>query len=227
MVDAAYHVGHAHVVVVDHHGEIVGRVAVRAQDDQIVEVFVGKHHAALHGVLDHGFALARGLEPDRERGTLGCFARIAVAPRADDRQRPLFRFGGGPHGVKLVLGQIAAVGPAGRQHGLGHLAVAGCAFELRDGLTVPVQFEPFQPRLKRRDSFRMIALPVGIFDPQKEPATPAFGIQPVEQRRPCAADMEISGGRWRKTDNGLRGSGTGHWRSTYFQKMGVKTVGGM
>ena len=38
VVVAADHVGDAHVVVVDHHGEVVGRRAVGAQQDQVVEL---------------------------------------------------------------------------------------------------------------------------------------------------------------------------------------------
>ncbi|MNQ93829.1 hypothetical protein D3C85_1093110 [compost metagenome] len=37
VVVAANDVGHAHVVIVHHHGQIVGGGAVRAQDDQIVQ----------------------------------------------------------------------------------------------------------------------------------------------------------------------------------------------
>ena len=65
MVVAADDMGDAHVVIVDHHREIVGRRAVAAQDDEIVEVLVGEHDAALHAVLDHRLALARRLEADR------------------------------------------------------------------------------------------------------------------------------------------------------------------
>ena len=48
VVVAADDVGDAHVVVVDDDGEHVGRVAVRAQEDEVVEVLVGEDDAALH-----------------------------------------------------------------------------------------------------------------------------------------------------------------------------------
>ena len=41
MVVAADDVGHAHVMVVDHHREHVGRRAVGAQQDEIVELGIG------------------------------------------------------------------------------------------------------------------------------------------------------------------------------------------
>ena len=65
MVVAADDVGDAHVVVVDDDGEHVGRRAVGAQDDEVVEVLVGEGDAALHAVLDHRLAVERRLDADR------------------------------------------------------------------------------------------------------------------------------------------------------------------
>ena len=56
MIVAADDMGDAHVVVVDHDREHVGRIAVAAQQHEVVEVLVLPDHAALNLVLDHGFA---------------------------------------------------------------------------------------------------------------------------------------------------------------------------
>ena len=56
MIVAADDMGDAHVVVVDHDGQHVGRRAVGAQQHQIVEILVLPDDAALHLVLDHGLA---------------------------------------------------------------------------------------------------------------------------------------------------------------------------
>ncbi len=56
VVVAADDVGDAHVVVVDDDGEHVGGRAVRAQDDEIVEVAVGEGDSALDLVLDRRLA---------------------------------------------------------------------------------------------------------------------------------------------------------------------------
>ena len=82
MIVAADDVGDAHVVIVDHHREHVGRVAVAAQQHEIVEVLVLPDHAALHLVLDHGLAGLRRLEADGRLHAGGRFRRIAVAPQA-------------------------------------------------------------------------------------------------------------------------------------------------
>ena len=71
MVVAADDVGHAHVVVVDHHRQHVGRGAVRPQQDEIVELGIGDRDAALDEVLDHGFALAWGLQANDEGRVFG------------------------------------------------------------------------------------------------------------------------------------------------------------
>ncbi len=56
VVVAPDHMGDAHVVVVDHHRQHVGRIAVAAQQHEVVEVLVLPDHAALDLVLDHGLA---------------------------------------------------------------------------------------------------------------------------------------------------------------------------
>ena len=80
MVVAPDDVGDAHVVIVDHHREHVGRIAVAAQKHEIVEVLVLPDHAALDLVLDHGFACLRRPQPDCGLDISGGFGGIAVAP---------------------------------------------------------------------------------------------------------------------------------------------------
>jgi len=82
MVVAADDVGDAHVVVVDHDREHVGRRAVGAQQHEIVEVLVLPGDPALNLVLDHGLAGLRRLEPDHRLHPGRGIARIAVAPAA-------------------------------------------------------------------------------------------------------------------------------------------------
>ena len=75
MVDAADNVGDAHVVIVDHHRQIVGRRAVGAQDDQIVEVLVLEHDASLHRSSITVSPSLRRLEADRRRDIVRRLAR--------------------------------------------------------------------------------------------------------------------------------------------------------
>ncbi len=124
VIVAADDVGDAHVVVVDDHGEHVGRRAVGAQQHEIVEVLVLPDHAALHLVLDRGLAGERRLEPDDRLDPGRRLRRVAVAPA------PVVELGAAlaarllPHLLELVRRRVAAVGAAGRQQFLDDLAVA-------------------------------------------------------------------------------------------------------
>ena len=82
VVVAADDVGDAHVVVVDHDGEHVGRRAVGAQQHEVVEILVLPDHAALHLVLDRGLARERRLEADHRLDAGRSLGRVAVAPAA-------------------------------------------------------------------------------------------------------------------------------------------------
>ena len=91
MVVAANDVGDPHVVIVDHHREHVGRRAVGAQQDEIVELGILDRDFALDLVLDHRLAFARGL--DANDGRLIGGPVVAVAPRAVDPERLAFGLG--------------------------------------------------------------------------------------------------------------------------------------
>ena len=76
------------------------------------------------------------------------------------------------------------------------------ARELRDGVAVPIETEPFQAIEDRGDGRLVVALAIRILDAQKELAVAAPGVEPIEQRRAAAADMQVSGGRGSKSDDG-------------------------
>ena len=56
MIIAANHVRDLHVHVIDHDAEIIGRRAVGARNDQIIELGVLKDHAPVHDIIDHDLA---------------------------------------------------------------------------------------------------------------------------------------------------------------------------
>ena len=81
---------------------------------------------------------------------------------------------------------------AAREHCLGDLGMPIGAFELKDGIAVPVDPEPAQPREDRVDRGLSRARPVGILDPQQEFAAMMTRKQPVKQRGARAAQVEDS-----------------------------------
>ena len=208
MVVAADHVGDAHVVVVDHHRQHVGRVAVAAQQHEVVEVFVLPDHAALNLVLDHGLAGLRRLQADGRLHAGRRLGRIAVPPQ------PVIEAGAAlgarllAHRRQFLRGGVAPVGLAAGEQLLGDLAVARGAGELVDDVAVPIEPQPLQP--VENGCYRRLgrALAVGVLDPQQHLAAGFPGIEPVEQRGPGAADVEEAGGRGGEAcDDGI-----GHYR---------------
>ena len=101
MIGAANDVRDAHVVVVDDDGEIVRWVAVRAQDDQVVEILVRKDNAALHVIIDDRLALARCLETDDGLHVLRRVFGIAVAPGRQEDLRTALGLGLFARGLDL------------------------------------------------------------------------------------------------------------------------------
>jgi len=125
MIVASDDVGDAHVVIVDHDGEHVGRVAVAAQQHEIVEVLVLPDHAALHLILDHGLAGQGRAEPDRRLDATWSFRR--VAGRATSRHRAACALPRGPSRASPVSCSgrgVAAIGLAVGEQLPGDLAVA-------------------------------------------------------------------------------------------------------
>ena len=72
------------------------------------------------------------------------------------------------------------------------------AGELRHGLAVPTEFEPPKAVEDRLDVLGLGAFAIGILDAEDELAAGVARIEPVEQRRARAADMQRAGGRRRK-----------------------------
>ena len=110
---------------------------------------------------------------------------------------------------QLFDARVTAIGAAGREQLLGDLAMALGALELADRLAVPVQAEPFEPVENRVDRGLRRALAIGVLDAQQERAAEALGVEPVEQSRARAADMQEAGRRGREA-----GDDVGHEHET-------------
>ena len=93
--------GDAHVVIINDDGEIVGRVTVGAQDDEIIKVLVGNDDAALGMIIDDRLTFLRGLEADDGFDALRCRCRVTVAPGAVIADSALFSLGLLAHGSEF------------------------------------------------------------------------------------------------------------------------------
>ncbi len=221
VVVAADHMGDRHVVVVDHHREIVGRAAVGAQDDQIVELAIGDRDLALDPVVDRRRALLRRLEADHRRHARRCGGRVAVAPGAVIAHRALFGARLLAHRLELGRRAIAVIGAAGGQQLPRDFGVALGAGGLVDDLAVPVEAEPSRPVDDRRHRLLCRAHPVGVLDAQPERAAVMARVEPVEQRGARPADMQKPGRRRREADGGRSLPKDGECESRY-QRLRVR-----
>ena len=195
VVVAADHVGDAHVDVVDHHRQHVGRRAVAAQQHHVVELLVGDLDLALHQVLDHGLAGLRRLQPDHGRHArrrLGS-GRGRASGRRSASAGPASRCSR-PHRVQLLGRGVAVIGLALGQQPQGDLgddAPARSAWNTGGSSAS----SPSQPSPSKMASIAALGrpLPVGVLDPQQVAAAMVPREQPVEQarfgRRRCADNL--------------------------------------
>ncbi len=214
VIVAADHVRDVHVVVVDDDGQHVGRRAVGAQQDHVVELGVLDLDLALHGILDHGLAALRRLEANDRRHAGRRVRRLAVAPAAVVAHRHAGLALRVAHLLEFLGRGVAVIGLAHGQHLLRHLGVPRRARELVGDLAVPRQAEPGQAVEDGVDGRRRGARAVGVLDAQQVLAAVVAGEQPVEQGGARAADMQVAGRRGGEAGNDLhcRGHCSGYVR---------------
>ena len=114
MIVAADHMGDAHIPVIHHHAEIVGRRSVGAGDDQVVHFAILKAHRTVNQVFHHRFAVVRAAEADHRRNPLRrrrALPATAVIARFLAALALILA-----HGLHFFPTAIAMVGRSRRQH---------------------------------------------------------------------------------------------------------------
>ena len=199
VVLAADNMGDAHEGVVADHHKVVGRGAVGADDDEVVELLVVDRHVAEDKVVDGGLAGLRHLEADGE----GCVALGGVGPVAPTGiilRGAALGDGGLAHRHELLRGAVALVGKAAVEEVMRQPDVLVAARGLDDHVFVVMDAQPFEPLDDGMHGLLGGALEVGVFDAEQEFAARVLGIEEVEERRPSAADVEIAGRAGGKTE---------------------------
>ena len=200
-----------HVDVVDDDGQVVCRLTVRPQDHEVLDVGVVERDRPVNEILERrlpgrNFEAHRAGRPRRE--PLFDFFRSQCAAGAIVNPSSTRRFSGLP----LLLQRLGRAEAVVRK-------IAGN--EIRRGLAVLVQpfgleiggmwsanvrpFVPVEPQPSKTvdDAGHHVpggARGVGVFDAEDEDPPVPTRVKPVEQRRPRAADVKISGGRRRESD---------------------------
>ena len=102
---------HAHVVVIHNDGQHINRRAIRAQQDHVIQLFIGDFHITLNFVTDHRRAVLRSFDPHHiwRIRMAGC---IRITPRAAIKRGFAFLFGFVTEGLNLVLCRKTFIGLA-------------------------------------------------------------------------------------------------------------------
>jgi hypothetical protein len=187
MVLAPHDVRDGGVEIVDRDGEVVEHRAVRPGDHGVVEMEVLEARVPTDHVVDDRRPLVAHAQAHRAVG-------LALAAEAALGAVLLLV------GLHVLGGGVRAVGAAGPEQRLEHLAVALGALGLQDRTLVPVELQPRERIEDLLDVLGRRALAVGVLDAQHELAAGVPGEQPVEQRRARAADVQRSRRRWREAN---------------------------
>ena len=196
VVVAARHVRDVHVDVVDDDGGVIRRIAVGADEHEVVDQLAFELHVAANEIV----------ELDRTRlhfaaDDVGRVSRLRIA---------LFRAHAATAGVAIGVATlfrrgairfqlfdraVAAVGFAAGHQLLGALAIDRQPVALVNRTFVPIDAQPVQ----RADDLLGVMLPgalhVRVLDAQQHPPAEPPRMQQIEDRRTRAADMQETGGR--------------------------------
>ena len=189
VVFAADHVRDAHLQIVHHVDEMKHRLAVGTNQDKIgiqplaIRQFAA--HVADHEVRDDD-RLARHFELHR------AFVLVSEALVFQF----LHAFPVNLRTLRLKVRPVRAL--AGRHAALRRLVVA--ARRPYQWSFIPFETEPAQAVQDNFDRFLRVAGHVGVFDAENERAARMAGVEPVEQRRAGAADVQKTGRTRSKTD---------------------------
>ncbi len=170
-------VGDSHVGVVDCVSQEEHGRAVRAPDDEVLEVVGRERDLTAHDVLELHCLPRRHPEPHSQ----------AIGYRG---------------ALDLGVVGVAQVGETPSEEIIDDLAVAVEALRLVEGSLVPVEAQPLEFCQEALCQFGAVAFGVGVLDTQHVGATCRAGEQPVEQGRPRASNVEEAGWRWCKPDSG-------------------------
>ena len=196
MIVATNDMGDCHIVIVNHHAKIIGRCAIRARDDEIVEFRIGKFDTTFDLIVPSHYTVKRIAKAYHRRDALGRgrqdLARFG-SPTPVVARLFLTHFLLGAQRSQLVYRHIATVGTASRQHLLNHHVIAIHPLYLVIRTLIVIQFQPGHPVDNRLHRFWCRARHIRIFNAQNElPAMmPCKG--PRKKRRARAADMQKPG----------------------------------
>jgi hypothetical protein len=206
VIVAANHVRDRHVHVVADDGELVGRLAVRSQDDEVLDRLVLHGDGPVHQVVERRPAF-RHAHADGARLMCRLLLRDLLrrqrqaAAVVDPAFAPRFRLGA--RGLQTLGRAVAEVRVAAVEQPLGRGAVTvePRGLEVRRvrtadiGTLVPLEPQPAQAVEDAAHHLGGRSPEVGVLDAEHERPTVTAGEQVVEEGRPRASDVKVTSRR--------------------------------
>ena len=202
VVIAANYMGNAQIDVVHHHGQVVGRRAIRTGDDQVVQFVVVDHHLAAHHIVENHRSVQRILEAN-DGGFAGRWAAAEIAAAA-----VVTRFAAGgqlraARGFEFFPAAKTIIGVVFGEQLPDRRGVTIHPFTLVEGPAIPVEAQPrhrFEDDVGGRAGGSLL---VGVLDSEHQLAAGLLRVQPVEQGGAGAANMEGASRAWWESGYGL------------------------
>ncbi len=199
VVLTAHDVGDAEVDVVGAGGEVIGGRAVAAEEREVFDV-VRRFGLIAEDGVGEGYGFASGDAVTEHEGLAGGGAGVGLV--AGHFAHAGIRLpGSGELGCVGILGGLGggevSVGKAFGEDVFGQLLVQVEAVRLTIML-VPAEAEPLEAFVDGLEGRLGVALQIGVIDAEDHRAAMAAGVQPVEDKRAGAADVQIACRRRRK-----------------------------
>src|SRR5690606_32776279 len=196
-----------HLVIVDGRREVVERIAVRADQHEVLLRRVRRADRAEDAIDEIGAALARRLEAHHER-QVRLVAPLAARAGVHEGGLRVLRLQLLAGAIELFLRAVAAVRLALADEPLGRLPVELLALALEVRAVGPADLWPFipvepEPAERVEDGAHAVeAAPflIRVLHAEHERAALLAGPEPVEQRGARAADVQVTARRRREAE---------------------------
>jgi len=207
-----------HGGVIDDTGEVIGGIAIRLEENKVVDGGVFEGNIAVNKVVEGGLALQGDLEADDGDDAFGLFlgtllgGEVAAVPVVAGRLLSSYLLLA--HVFESPGGAVAVVGVALLDEPIGGLLVevespgliVGGIVAADIGAFIPVEAEPFESVHDGFFGAGDFAGDIGVLDAEDEGAAGVAGHEPVEHGGADIADVRAAGGTGGEADS----DGCGH-----------------
>jgi hypothetical protein len=191
VIIATNHVTDLHVEIIDDHGEVIGRRAIRSHNNQVIELAIFEQHLATHAIVNFNRAVKRIAETHDGINALSVLGTVSTPAIVTNR------FSGGhlllaPF-VELFPGAITVICLALSQPLLGNFRVPLHSLALEERAFIGIESQPAHAIQDCLDIVISGPLSIGILYAKHKLSAMMPGIQPAKKSSTDAAKMQDAG----------------------------------